>query len=59
MKLLIVDDEKLTREGIRRSLDLEALSIDSVILADTASTVWRRRSGRNRTSCSRTCACRG
>ena len=34
MKLLIVDDEKLTREGIRRSLDLEALSIDSVILAD-------------------------
>ena len=28
MKLLIVDDEKLTREGIRRSLDLEALSID-------------------------------
>lgn len=34
MKLLIVDDEKLTREGIRLSLDLEALSIDSVILAD-------------------------
>ena len=34
MKLLIVDDEKLTREGIRRSLDLEALSIDSVVLAD-------------------------
>lgn len=34
MKLLIVDDEKLTREGIRLSLDLEALDIDSVILAD-------------------------
>lgn len=34
MKLLIVDDEKLTREGIQCSLDLEYLSISQVILAD-------------------------
>lgn len=34
MKLLIVDDEKLTREGIRSSLDLDALSISQVLLAD-------------------------
>ena len=34
MKLLIADDEKLTREGIRDSLDLEALGISGVFLAD-------------------------
>lgn len=34
MKLLIVDDEKLTREGIRSSLDLENLGITQVLLAD-------------------------
>ncbi len=34
MKLLIVDDEQLTRKGIQESLDLKALSVDQVILAD-------------------------
>ncbi len=34
MKLLIADDEKLTREGIRSSLDLDSLSISQVLLAD-------------------------
>ena len=34
MKLLIVDDEKLTREGIRSSLDLEYLEITEVWLED-------------------------
>ena len=34
MKLLIADDEKLTREGIRDSLDLEALGISGVFLTD-------------------------
>lgn len=34
MKLLIVDDEKLTREGIRDNLDLEGLGITQVILED-------------------------
>ena len=34
MKLLIVDDEKLTREGIRSRLDLESMGIDRVFLAD-------------------------
>ena len=34
MKLLIVDDEKLTREGIRDSLGLESLGISQVLLED-------------------------
>lgn len=34
MKLLIADDEKLTREGIRDNLDLENLGITQVFLAD-------------------------
>ncbi|MGN0372029.1 MAG: response regulator [Enterocloster sp.] len=34
MKLLIADDEKLTREGIYRTLDLEKLGISQVFLAD-------------------------
>ena len=34
MKLLIADDEQLTRKGIEESLDLKALSVDQVILAD-------------------------
>ena len=34
MKLLIVDDEKLTREGIRARLDLESLGITQVLLED-------------------------
>lgn len=34
MKLLIADDEKLTREGIRSHLDLEGLGISQVFLAD-------------------------
>lgn len=34
MKLLIVDDEKLTREGIRDNLDLEGLGITQVFLED-------------------------
>ena len=34
MKLLIVDDEKLTREGIRDSLNLESLGISQVLLED-------------------------
>lgn len=34
MKLLIADDEKLTREGIRSNLDLESLGITHVFLAD-------------------------
>ncbi|MCC8026542.1 MAG: response regulator [Clostridium sp.] len=34
MKLLIVDDEKLTREGIRDNLDLENLGISQVFLED-------------------------
>ena len=34
MKLLIADDEKLTREGIRNLLDLKKLGITEVFLAD-------------------------
>ena len=34
MKLLIVDDEKLTREGILKSLPLEKLGIHQTFLAD-------------------------
>ena len=34
MKLLIVDDEKLTREGIRDSLSLKSLGISRVLLED-------------------------
>lgn len=34
MKLLIADDEKLTREGIRDNLDLETLGISRILLAD-------------------------
>lgn len=34
MKLLIVDDEKLTREGIEQSIDFPSLSISQVLLAD-------------------------
>lgn len=34
MKLLIADDEKLTREGIRDNLDLQSLGITQVFLAD-------------------------
>ena len=34
MKLLIADDEKLTREGIRGNLDLQSLGITQVFLAD-------------------------
>lgn len=34
MKLLIVDDEKLTREGIRDSLNPECLGISQVLLED-------------------------
>lgn len=34
MKLLIADDEKLTREGIRNNLDLKRLGITQVFLAD-------------------------
>ena len=34
MKLLIIDDEKLTREGIKDSLDLEGLGITQVFLED-------------------------
>lgn len=34
MKLLIADDEKLTREGIRDNLDLDSLGITEVFLAD-------------------------
>lgn len=34
MKLLIADDEKLTREGIRGGLNTEALGISEVFLAD-------------------------
>ena len=34
MNLLIVDDEKLTREGIRDSLNLESLGISQVLLED-------------------------
>lgn len=34
MKLLIVDDEPLTRTGLKESLDLKALGVDQVILAD-------------------------
>ncbi len=34
MKLLIVDDEKLTREGIGQSIDFPALSIHQVLLED-------------------------
>ncbi len=34
MKLLIIDDEKLTREGIEKGLDLEKLGISQVFLAD-------------------------
>lgn len=34
MKLLIVDDEKLTREGIGQSIDFPSLSIRQVLLAD-------------------------
>ena len=34
MKLLIADDEKLTREGIRDRLDLQGLGISGVFLAD-------------------------
>lgn len=32
MKLLIADDEKLTREGIRNLLDLKKLGIKSVAI---------------------------
>ena len=34
MKLLIVDDEKLTREGILKTLPLEKLGIHQTFLAD-------------------------
>lgn len=34
MKLLIVDDEKLTREGIRDSIARLSLPFDSILLAD-------------------------
>ena len=34
MKLLIVDDEKLTREGILKSLPLEKLGIHHTFMAD-------------------------
>ena len=34
MKLLIVDDEELTRNGLASALDLGALGIDSIVLAD-------------------------
>lgn len=34
MRLLIADDEQLTRLGLKESLDLEALSVDQVVLAD-------------------------
>lgn len=34
MKLLIVDDEELTRKGLVSSIDAERLGIDSILLAD-------------------------
>ena len=34
MKLLIVDDEKLTREGLMHNIDWKSLGIDAVALAD-------------------------
>ena len=41
MKLLIADDEKLTREGIRDSLDLEALGYPAYSWLMTVSTAWK------------------
>lgn len=34
MKLMIVDDEKLTRDGLMNSIDWKALGIDAVVQAD-------------------------
>ena len=34
MKLLIVDDEKLTRDGLMNSIDWEQLGVDAVAQAD-------------------------
>ena len=34
MKLLIVDDEKITRDGLMHRIDWKALGIDSVACAD-------------------------
>ncbi len=34
MQLLIIDDEKLTREGLLRSIDWDSLHIDTVLQAD-------------------------
>lgn len=39
MKLLIADDEKLTREGIRNLLDLKKLGITEVFLAEDRKSV--------------------
>lgn len=41
MKLLIVDDEKLTREGILKSLPLEKLGFTTLLWQMTASTALR------------------
>ena len=60
MKLLIVDDEKLTREGIRDNLNLESLGISRVLLADDGIHGLKTALLRNYPiSCSRTYGCPG
>lgn len=42
MKLLIVDDEELTRTGLISAIDWKSLGIDQIIQATTVFTVWNR-----------------
>ena len=42
MKLLIVDDEELTRTGVIASIDWKSLGIDEVFQADDGVMVWKQ-----------------
>lgn len=57
MKLLIADDEKLTREGICSLLDLKQYGITEVILANDGSTPLQRLESTARISCLPMCGC--
>lgn len=59
MKLLIVDDEELTRTGLISSIDWDSLGITEILQADDGGTDWKWPDCINLRSFSAMYGCRG